>query len=414
MKYSVRIYQYAAMGATASYGVGTLVADLQNAKNIGYADYANDVPEAFFTLAQEDPEALVVRNNENKAHVRIFRDGELVWGGWLGEADVTHRDVVFYCYGYASSLYSLSTGYNQTWENKKPISEIALPLFQQVQGYSYSPLRWCTTGTISDAKTESGGATDLTIPRYATYYKRAIFSMREIAAISASDTNQICRFWISPSGVFNFTTVASGSVNRKPEAVIAWGDDRLQGYAERRMPVEYRNQLAMVGNKPNSTDSTVATNAVSPIIVTSLPAATGYIFGQLAQVEGGDLYRRGVTGTTATWILESTGDADLKDYGLRQESIYFNYIPAMADMHRVGRLRLKRAKRADISLSLSLFANSFTSPASASALCTIGDIIPIRIQRGATNINTDMLVSGYKVIWQREAETVRLILQDTP
>jgi len=424
MKYKVRIYAYAATGAAASYGVGTLVATLENAKNIGYADYANDIPEAFFTLAQEDADAPLVRTYENKAHVRIFRDDELVWGGWLGEADSDTNDVIYYCYGYLSSLYSLHSGYPQQWEDAHPVktetspakSGIAQELYTQVKAYSYSPLRWTTTGTLSNPYTDDTFVTKLAIPKYAAYYKRALFVMRELAALGASDTTQVCRFYITPAGVFNFTSAVA---THRPEAALRWGDDRIQSFTERRMPIEFRNQLAFVGSKPNSSESTIATNGVQPIIEAGsggLPtsAATGYTDGQLIQVEGGNLFRKSGGFGSGSWVDTGETDAELKDYGLRQESIYYSYIPSMSDMMRVSALRLKRAKRYDVAVQISLHTNSFPSPASSSGLCAIGETIPVDIRFGSTNINSNLIVSGYKVVWSRESENVRLLLQEAP
>ena len=424
MKYKVRIYAYAATGAAASYGVGTLVATLENAKNIGYADYANDIPEAFFTLAQEDADALLVRTYENKAHVRIYRDDELVWGGWLGEADANTNDVIYYCYGYLSSLYSLHTGYPQQWEDVHPIKTetspakdgVAQELYNQVKAYSYSPLRWTTVGTLSNPFTDDTLTTKLTIPKYAAYYKRALFVMRELAALGASDTAQVCRFWITPAGQFNFT---SAPATHRPEAVLRWGDDRVQNFSERRMPIEFRNQLAFVGSRPNSTESTIATNGVQPIIAPGTgglptPAASGYVDNQLYQVEGGNLFRKTGGFGSGTWTDLGISDADLAEYGLRQESVYYSYIPSMSDMMRISALRLKRAKRYDVSVQVSLHTNSFPSPASSAGLCGIGDTIPVDIRFGSTNINANLIVAGYKVIWSRETENVRLLLQEAP
>jgi len=94
-QYTVRVYDMTG----ANFGPGNLIAQFRWAKNVGWGDYLLDVPEAFFTLNQDDPSIALLRAYKDNAHVRLYRDADLVWGGFLGEWDATETDAVFYCYG---------------------------------------------------------------------------------------------------------------------------------------------------------------------------------------------------------------------------------------------------------------------------------------------------------------------------
>src|SRR3972149_8584957 len=79
--YRVQVFDVLAGG---TYGIGTLLAEFENSKSLGWADYLNDVPEAFFTVNQDDPKLSLVAGKQGKAPVRIYRNSDLVGGGWCG------------------------------------------------------------------------------------------------------------------------------------------------------------------------------------------------------------------------------------------------------------------------------------------------------------------------------------------
>ena len=97
------------------FGPGVQLAEFSNAKNLGWAEYLNDVPEAFFTLNQDDPQLLRLRTYRDKTHIRIFRDSDLVWAGMMGEWDANERDAIIYASGYLSYFYKLASGWNVSY-----------------------------------------------------------------------------------------------------------------------------------------------------------------------------------------------------------------------------------------------------------------------------------------------------------
>ena len=64
-----------------TFDIGPLIAEFDRFKNLAYADYANSVPEAFFTLHQDDPKIVSLRDKGGRAHVRNWRNDELVRTG---------------------------------------------------------------------------------------------------------------------------------------------------------------------------------------------------------------------------------------------------------------------------------------------------------------------------------------------
>src|SRR5688500_723488 len=101
--YSVVIYKR----LPTSLAIGERVLEVQNPKKIGWGDYINDVPEAFFSLHQEDLQLVYLRQWLGQAHIRIYRidpqtgERSVVWAGIFGtETDEQGDDVIIFSHGY--------------------------------------------------------------------------------------------------------------------------------------------------------------------------------------------------------------------------------------------------------------------------------------------------------------------------
>ena len=360
-KYRVQVW--AASGST--FAVGSLLVEFTHPKNIGYAEYLSDVGEAFFTILQDDPNVVGLRSYEGTAHVYILRNDEVVWRGILSEHEANADDVIFYAYTYEGILYKLQTLWNATWREAQ-IDTIVSALWTRAKSeLSYSQMGFVTTGTIQAPVTASGGATAITLPLYKVYYKRILFALKELVAISTSDTTNVCYFQIDytttptdKAATFNFWK------NRSTDRAIVWEYGvNVNGFSEAYAPLLARNDILAVGSGARN---------------------------QLYRVRD----------------EQSTGTNGYETVGRAQEPIYLSWVRDEEDLTRVTALRAARALRSDTDVSLYM-ANDSVAPWRASTSgYNLGDRVTVRIDKGITQIDKLMMVMGVQVFAIRGHEVV--------
>lgn len=360
--YRVQVFDFA---DSTNFGVGALIAEFDRFKALGHADFANSVPEAFFTIMQDDPKVKALRGKGGKAHVRIWRGDDLVWTGWTSlERDATSSDAIFYCYGYLAGLYWLHTQWQSVF-TAKTVGYIADVLWTRAKTtLTQSRVGFVTTGSIEEPPTVAGGSTAITLPVYESYYKRLLFGMQEMAAISASDTGNSTIFEITHALTprFNFWK------NRKRTLTTvrwAWGDGKVQGFREYGMPVYHRNHIYAVGQQPR------------------------------------DLILR----------KEVTDAADITAWGRMEESLFLAWVRDESELERVTKLRAAKAKREDLELMLDFYPGAETPPGTATSQWRIGDVVPVKIDRGVTLINGNFQITGYMVAVLNGQEKVNVMIQ---
>ncbi len=355
------------------FGVGGLICEFVNPKNLGYAKYINDVPEAFFTLMQDDPR-VNIRAYEGVGHIRYLRDGKVVWRGFLGEHDANAQDVVFYCYGYEAALYWLLTDFGKLdkWRDEN-IETIVGQVWSEVAGYSDSQLPWVSTGTIESPYTTTAGTTKIKLPTYRPYYKRALFVFQELASLGTSDTAQIVKFEIAYTSdptdndaTFNFWR---NHTTDQP-ATLQYGTN-IEDFDDKFAPILLRNDIFGVGSGAHALN----------MLLTHEKHTTGGTYGSNA-------------------------------FGLKQEPLYFNWVRNQADLNSVTNHRAGRALVADLDLAITMRPNSINPSGAAVPAYDIGDRVHVSIDRGITQINKQMVVVGEQVLASRGHEVVRPILQD--
>jgi len=359
MKYRVQVYDL-----DATFGPNNLLVEFDKTKNLGYADYANDVPEAFFTIDQDDSRLTLLRGETKTAFVKIYRNTDLVWAGRLGEHHATYRDVVFYCYGALAGLFLLVSDWNMAWTNEQ-VDTIVTDLWTLAKTTrTDSPVGWVTTGTIQAPVTTSGGATPFVLPTYKVYYKKILSCLRELSAISIGNTTNTVLFEITPAGVFNFWK------NRGVDSGLTWrmGDRYVMDFDDKQAPLLRRNDLLTVGINPNS----------------------------------------------ITMRNQEKDDVDAAAYGRQQEPLFFSWVRDSDELERVGELRLARAVRDQLETTVSFFPDSVIPPGATGAGFKITDLVGVVLDRGITNVDSDLMVNGYQVIYFNGQERVRALVQGRP
>lgn len=335
-RYRVQVYDFL---DTTTYGIGNLVFELENAKNLGYSEYANDVGESFFTVNQDDPKvgSTLADLLRKGGHVKIWRDTDLMFGGWLGESDESEQDVVLYAYGYASGFYQLHTGWDTTWTGQTVLTIVTDGWNQAHTGLTDSKMGWMTTGTLENPVTTSGGGTGIVLPFYRADYKRLLFLFQEMAAFSISDTTNTVLFEVTPSGTFNFWKNRGSATTL---ARWAWGNGDLIGYHRSRVPVDRRNTLYVVGSSPKD--------------------------------------------AVLRQTIENTTDRDTM--GRSEEALYLSWVRDSTELTRVGNLRLARAMREDSDLTLTFGANRLIPARATGTGYRITDTVPVYIKIGRAHV----------------------------
>lgn len=349
---------------------------LNRPTNIGYSRIVGNIPMMFFTLSQDDPQAraALAKTTANifgydadtavPLHFLLYRNDELIWAG-LGplEVDETSTDMIVYCYGYEAALYWTLTDWDATWTSKT-IKEIVDDVFTYGQGKDNSMMAWLTSGTTEAPATVSNGSTAIVLPSYKANYKRILFLMRELAAYSASDTTNRVWFEITPTGTFNFWKDKGSS---KDVPVLSYPSGNVLDFSRYRMPVDMRTKLYGVGTSPR------------------------------------DVSLRSASEDTA--LSESRG--------LREDSIYMQWVRDSDELDRVTRRRRRKANKIDRQITLTMAPNAIAPIGATDGFEMMADY-HIYIKKGSVQTSTKKLLVGNQVAFLSGREYVRTILQDVP
>lgn len=358
-KYRVLVYS---MDAT-TFGPSVLLANFENVKNVGWSRWINEVSSAFFTIDTKDPKLAAIRAYKGRAHVRIYRDSDLVWAGFWLEHDAVARDTILYAYSYEAGLYWSLTDWATEWTNAQIDTIVSDCWTRAKTTLSNSTLNWVATGTIEAPVTTSGGATAITLPFYQVFYKKTLQVFQELAALGASDTTNAVWFEITPAGTFNFWK------NKQTDQAVLWeyGSDLVSDYSEYDLSSSFRNDLLAVGASPN--DPTLKTEKSGS--------------------------------TLATW-------------GRRQTPVFYSFVRDATEIDRVTSLRLALSERSTTGLGLSFYPNKVVPPGATGATFALADRVHVRINDGLTNVDDLFRVVGVQVLSVRGNEYVKARVQERP
>jgi hypothetical protein len=347
-----------------TFGPSVLLADFENAKNVGWSNWLNEVASAFFTLDAGDAKLAAIRSYKGRAHVKIYRGSDLVWAGLWLEHDQNDRDVILYAYSYLACLYMTLTDWATEWTSQQ-INTIVSDLWTRAKTtLSSSLVNWVTTGTIEAPVTTSGGGTAIVLPLYSVYRKKILLVLQEMAALGASDTTNAVWFEITPAGVFNFW---KNKQTDQSDVVWNYGDSIVSGFQDLSLASSYRNVLYGVGASPND----------------------------------------------PTLQVTKTG-ASLASWGRRETPVFYSFVRDATEIDRITAQRLALAERSDIALGLSFYPNAVIPPGATGAGFALADRVKVRINHGLTNVDAMFRVVGVQVLYMRGQEYLRARVQERP
>ena len=172
--------------------------DFERATGIKWEKYENNVGRCTFQLPYDDPKIdQALSNDEQMFDILIYRNGSLVWQGYVAFILDTIDKVAVYGLDYMEWLKWYRCQYNVTYTDKKIGTEIITPEWNTIAGRANVVLgSRITKGTVEDPYT-TGTTTAKTIKRQ--MFNEDFFSLvSEMVAISSAD---------SPSGAWEQNTV---------------------------------------------------------------------------------------------------------------------------------------------------------------------------------------------------------------
>lgn len=363
-----RIEVFARNHAT-DFGFGSRVLEVLHLKNLGWSDYANDVPEAFFTMMQEDPQILLLRTYMGEAHLRIRREdpatGEsaVVWCGLLGtEFNEKGDDVVFYGHGYVGILYWLLSDWDHTWTNASLNTIVSDLITRAKTGIANTEFQFIATGTIQAPATTSGGATPIILPSFKAYRRPILSVLRDVAALARSDTTNGVIFEVTQSvtPTFNFW----GNKGVDTTQVFEYGGRTMLDFQRLHQPGSRRNEVYSAGTTPRNQ------------------------------------------------LLRDSQAHSVGTIGRRQASVYFQWVRDQTELGRVTGLRLAAADRDELLLQLVMYPGVIVPPGMSFSGFNIMDRVRVKINRGITNIDALMMVMGVQVVYVNGVEHVNVLVEE--
>lgn len=353
--------------ANDDFSPGAPVLFIDNPTNLAWTEYVNEVGESFVTLSKKDRKTadfftIASTVIGHRYHYEVWRDGEQVWGGWIGETDETETDVIIYAYSYLSGFFDLLTEYDRKWTAQN-VSTIVQDALNLAQTKTESRVHWITDGLIQNPWTDDTQTVGITMALYRAPYKRILSVFKEMAAYSISDTTNHVIFEVTPSGQFNFRRDRKSTISNVRSSVFG----NVRSYRRILRPVHRRNVIYAVGTSP--TDVNLNTTV------------------------------------THTALKQAMGRSE--------EPIYLSFVRDATELSRVASLRRARATRVDNDLFVSFNRNSVVPYRATGQAWQIGDLIDIGIPTNTGGVGTEQkVVAGQQVVFHRKMENVRILLAD--
>ena len=251
----------------ATFGPNNKLAEIWDARNVGWSKYDRLPGKAFFTLAQTSANLpLIVALTTHIAIWRITPNGDtLLYRGAVVDTDSTGDDVIVECYDYLALLSISRTGFKTMYPTKALGTEIVSPEWLLAKNATSSPLGFVTTGTIQDPL----GTDEVTVIKtnagFGTMDQMRLQLLYDLSEIGRANTTHHTSFEIDLTNTFNFWK------NQGAAASIAFVlNGNVSDYQYLPNWKRYRNDLATIGVGSTGGASEITSTSVSEITAKAL------------------------------------------------------------------------------------------------------------------------------------------------
>lgn len=250
-----------------TFGPNQRLADIADARYVGWAAYDRLASPAFFTLPARSPHLADL--TPLLTHVAIWRIGtsetRQVWAGIVVDTDQMGDDVIVSCWDYLGLLGVSRSGFQTLYPNKKLGTEIVAPEWTAARTASYSPLGFVATGTIEDPVGSDGVTPIRTNAEFGTLDQMRLRLFWDLSEIGRANTDRQVTFEITRTPPYTFNFWANKGTTRAIELDLGSEIDDYRYLPGWR---RYRNDLATLPLDPSG--------GVSEIVVTDSAGVAGY------------------------------------------------------------------------------------------------------------------------------------------
>jgi len=251
--------------SSATWGPNVKLAEVWDARNLGWSRYDRLPGKGFATIAQTSPVVSLLEGL--KTHVKVTRVAAAnteVFNGLLIDFDATGDDVVLDLLDYTGLLGGSRCGYKTMYPTQKIGTGIVSPEWLLAKNATGSRLGFVTTGTIEDPKDSADAYEIKTNATFGVMDQMRLQLLYDLSEIGRANTTHHVTFEISRTSPFTFAFLKDkGAATDIPLVLNGTVSDYryLPGWSR------YKNDIATIGTSTGGgateivkSDSTAITN----------------------------------------------------------------------------------------------------------------------------------------------------------
>lgn len=350
-----------------TFGPNTKLAEIWDARNVGWSRYDRLPGAAFFTLYQTSPH--LSHLSPLVTHVRITRISptadKVVYSGEFIDYDSTGDDVVVDFFDYISLLSVSRTGYRTMYPKKKLGAEIAQIEVQAGIDKTFSPLGFVTMGTVQNPVGTDGVTEIVTNEQFGLMDQMRLQLVYDLSEMGRANTTNHCTYEITREPPFTFNFWKNKGTARDIGLVL---NGSVDDYHYLPNWSRYRNDLATLG-------TTVGGGATEIVKTNEAAAAVRGRRQDAAAIK------------TLLGITSSVVEAD--------------------QQHAATARMVQFAIQSAPALALDLMRGTI-APFDG---WDIGDTVPVEIVNGIDNLTARRRIAGVRALFTEAGEDLGLILE---
>jgi hypothetical protein len=241
VEYCIELYD----GAGSGRGPGSKIAEVWDARNVGWGRYDRLPGKAFCTLYQDSP--LLGLLDPLVSHVKITRVGSTnveVYAGQFIDYNSTGDDVVCEFFDYVALLGISRSGFRTMYPSKLLGTEIVSPEITTAKNATGSPLGFITIGTIENPLGQDGVTAIKTNDQFGTLDQMRLQLFYDLAEMGRANTGNHVTFDITRTSPYTFRFLKNAGSTTGLGLVL---NGNVSDYAYAPNWTSYRNDLATVG-----------------------------------------------------------------------------------------------------------------------------------------------------------------------